>query len=188
MRQQRGVRHRTVFIGPAAEKGRSLQRQRDRRAVRVHAGQDGQAADVNHYYFYIGRRGTRSAAPQSMLLCAVGHQPVPERDECAERQLECEESAMTHWTTDSFRARSRKRVAGDLDSLGPEQIERAFQSLAEADLAPVEAARQGATRGYYPLASGSGPDTSSTDGCGAVNPWRISSATTWPWGSPTSCS
>jgi hypothetical protein len=75
-RRQRGVRDQVVFIGVAQEKAKAFNGTKVNGQFQFNRDK---TVYVNHYYFYIDRRGFRSAVPQSVQLCAVGDQTLHQR-------------------------------------------------------------------------------------------------------------
>ena len=124
MRRQRGVRDGIVFIGVAQEKAQAF-------SGKKIGGQFEFTRDktvyVNHYYFYIDDADfgplflkVCSYAPWGIKLCLNGH-------EWAKRQLEREGIGYEALDNGFLSCAQPERLQEICDSLGPEQIDRAFR-------------------------------------------------------------
>ena len=126
MRRQRGVRDGIVFIGVAQEKAQAF-------SGKKIGGQFEFTRDktvyVNHYYFYIDDADfgplflkVCSYAPWGIKLCLNGH-------EWAKRQLEREGIGYEALDNGFLSCAQPEKLQEICDSLGPEQIDRAFRKL-----------------------------------------------------------
>ena len=124
MRRQRGVRDGIVFIGVAQEKAQAF-------SGKKIGGQFEFTRDktvyVNHYYFYIDDADfgplflkVCSYAPWGIKLCLNGH-------EWAKRQLEREGIGYEALDNGFLSCAQPEKLQEICDSLGPEQIDRAFR-------------------------------------------------------------
>jgi len=135
-RQQRGVRDGIVFIGVAQEKAQAYQG----RKVNGHFEfTRDKTVYVNHYYFYIDDADfgplflkVCSYAPWGMKLCLNGH-------EWAKRQLEKQKIAYEALDNGFLSCADPEQLQQICDSLGPEQIEGAFQKWSKRIPLPLRA-------------------------------------------------
>ena len=136
MRRQRGVRDGIVFIGVAQEKAQAF-------SGKKIGGQFEFTRDktvyVNHYYFYIDDADfgplflkVCSYAPWGIKLCLNGH-------EWAKRQLEREGISYEALDNGFLSCKQPGKLQEICDSLGSEQIDRAFRKWLKRVPLPLRA-------------------------------------------------
>jgi len=117
MRRQRGVRDGIVFIGVAQEKAQAF-------SGKKIGGQFEFTRDktvyVNHYYFYNLRSSYGAPRQRRQYACPTGTSGPS-------GNWSARESVMKRWTNGFLSCAQPERLQEICDSLGPEQIDRAFR-------------------------------------------------------------
>lgn len=124
MRRKRAVRDGIVFIGVAQEKAQAFSGKK--MGGQFEFTRD-KTVSVNHYYFYIDDADCGplfwkvcSSAPWGIKLCRNGH-------EWAQRQLEREGIGSAALDNGFLSCAQPEKLQAICDSLGPEQMDRAFR-------------------------------------------------------------